>query len=122
MRYNKDMETSALKEQKDATAQTVASNLAAELARQRWSDRKAATALGLSNVYISRRTSGVVECSASDLAMFAGFLKISVAAFYKEVPGEAGIVTLDTSVNADRRSSDYSSVVSLADYRRPTVA
>ena len=73
------------------TAQLVAANLAAELTRQRWSGRKAAAALGLTNVYVSRRASGELECSASDLAMFAEFLDIPVSRFFEgKKKGPAG--------------------------------
>jgi transcriptional regulator with XRE-family HTH domain len=77
------MNNSAKSVARDATAQIVAANLAAELTRQRWSARKAATALGLTNVYVSRRTSGDVELSASDLALFAGLLSIPISRFFE---------------------------------------
>lgn len=79
------MESTLRTPNRDATAQTVAANLAAELTRQRWSARKAALALGLTNVYVSRRVSGDVECSASDLAMFATFLDIPITRFFAGV-------------------------------------
>ena len=68
---------------RDATAQTVAANLSAELSRQRWSARKASVALGLTHVYVSRRASGDVECSASDLAMFAELLEVPITKFFE---------------------------------------
>src|SRR5690606_4207500 len=76
------MESTVRSTDRDATAQLVAANLAAELTRARWSARKAALALGLTNVYVSRRVSGDVECSASDLAMFASFLAIPIDRFF----------------------------------------
>jgi len=58
--------------------QQVADNLTAELARKRISGRDAAKALGLTQMYVARRTSGAVELSVSDLVMFADFLNIDV--------------------------------------------
>lgn len=69
-----------------STRELIAANLDAELARQRWTKRKAAAALGLSHVYVSRRAAGEVELSGSDLAMFATFLNIPVSRFFVGLP------------------------------------
>lgn len=69
----------------------VAANLTAELRRKRFSDRQAATALGLTNVYVSRRASGAVELSASDLALFSDFLDIPISKLFEGMKkGPAG--------------------------------
>lgn len=70
----------------DRTRAVIASNLAAELKRQRWTGRSAASALGLSQPYVSRRLTGDTELSGSDLALFAGFLKVPVSRFFVELP------------------------------------
>jgi hypothetical protein len=99
-RYSERMETSLRAPERDATAHLVAANLAAELTRQRWSGRKAAAALGLTNVYVSRRASGEVECSASDLAMFAEFLSVPIAKFFEGLDSAAGESAVVTSLAA----------------------
>ena len=67
-----------------STAEIVAHNLTTLLTENRWSGRKAAMALGLNPMYVTRRMSGDVECSASDLALFADFLSVPVGAFFLE--------------------------------------
>lgn len=62
-----------------AARQQVASNLAAELARKRMSGRDAAKALNMGQMYVSRRVSGDVEMSVSDLIQFANLLQIDPA-------------------------------------------
>jgi transcriptional regulator with XRE-family HTH domain len=69
----------------DETRELVAANLSAELTRQRWSGRKAAAALGLTQPYVARRMSGDVELSASDIVMFASFLDIPVTKFFEGI-------------------------------------
>jgi transcriptional regulator with XRE-family HTH domain len=80
------MSMNALETARDETRETVASNLDAELTRQRWSKRKAAAALGITPIYVTRRTSGEVELSASDLVMFASFLNIPVTRLLTKLP------------------------------------
>lgn len=70
--------------------QRVAANLSAELARKGYSDRQAATALGLNNVYVSRRANGTVELSVSDAALFASFLDIPITRLFAEEPSTVG--------------------------------
>ena len=67
---------------RDATRMRVANNLNAELKRQRWSIRKASTALGVTLSYLTRRTSGDTELSASDLELFSEFLEIPIERFF----------------------------------------
>ena len=64
--------------------QLVADNVRAELSRQRWSGRQAAVALGVTNTYISRRTSGTTPMDPSDLAMFSSLLGVPVARFFDD--------------------------------------
>jgi len=56
----------------------VADNLRAELARARWSGRKAAQALGLSPNWVQRRLSGDTALEPNDIVLFADFLNIPV--------------------------------------------
>jgi transcriptional regulator with XRE-family HTH domain len=70
--------------------EVVAANLSRALFLQRWSERKAATALGLTNTYVNRRASGLTECSASDLAMFSEFLDMPVSEFFKQRTADYG--------------------------------
>ena len=64
--------------------QLVADNVRAELSRQRWSGRQAAVALGVTNTYVSRRTSGTTPMTPSDLSMFAEFLDVPVSRFFAD--------------------------------------
>lgn len=91
----------------------IAANLDAELTRQRWTKRKAAAALGISHVYVSRRTSGEVELSGSDLAMFSEFLAIPVSRFFVKLP--------DLDSNQEPIGFE-SEIVNLADYQRTKLA
>lgn len=86
IRYSCRMTNTAEQQQPVPMREIAAANLAAELARQRWSDRKAATALGVTHVYVSRRASGKVELTVSDLDMFARFLNVSVSRFFEKLP------------------------------------
>ena len=61
----------------------VAENLHVELRRQRWSDRAAATALGVTGTYVNRRTRGITPLTPADLAMFADFLNVPVGKFFQ---------------------------------------
>lgn len=74
--------TTSLESKRSITRDRVAANLYAELKRQRWTTRAAATALGLSQAYVNRRTSGAAELSASDLEMFSEFLDIPIERFF----------------------------------------
>lgn len=67
------------------TAQIVAANLRRALKDNRWSERQAAAALGLTPAYVNRRASGDTELSASDLAMFSAFLKVPVQNFFTQI-------------------------------------
>lgn len=73
--------------------QLVADNLHAELRRQRWSDRKASVALGVTHTYVSRRTRGETPLSPADILMFAGLLEIPITKLFegmKKAPGRGG--------------------------------
>jgi transcriptional regulator with XRE-family HTH domain len=61
----------------------VADNVRAELARERWTGRKAAAALGVTQTYVSRRLAGITMMSAADLQMFADLVGVPVARFFE---------------------------------------
>ncbi len=81
--YTRRMSTAEATGTTDTVRDTLAANLSAELARQRWSARKAATALGVSHVYVSRRANGAVPMTGSDLVMFSELLDIPVAKLFE---------------------------------------
>ncbi len=89
--------------------ETIAANLAAELERQRWSHRKAAAALGLTQPYVSRRASGAVELTGSDFAMFSEFLKIPVSRFFTKLP--------DQDSNLEPAGNFLAPVIQITDHR-----
>lgn len=89
----------AAAEKATAVRATVAHNLSAELKAQRWSQRAAATALGLTPRYVNSRAIGDVDMSASDLAMFAEFLDVPIARFFDETHDRDSNVT---SINAKK--------------------
>lgn len=101
----------ALDVNKDSLRQRIADNLSAEIKRNRWSGRKMAAALGLSQPYIARRASGETELSASDIIVFAEFLQIApevlLAAKPRNYPSERGLVNI-----SERRHKDYEGDVS----------
>lgn len=108
------MTTSATAFDADATRQLIADNLSAEMKRARWSGRQMASALGLTQPYVARRAAGEVECSGSDLVLFANFLDVPVSAFFatrpKTVGGGAQVVGLDAlrrGWTSSRRTLDY---------------
>jgi transcriptional regulator with XRE-family HTH domain len=81
--------------------QRAAWNLRALLAGERWSGRKAATALGLAPMYVTRRLNGQTEISFSDIVLFAGLLHMApgelTERLYNETPttnGGEGLVSL----------------------------
>lgn len=91
----------------------IADNVSAEMKRARWTGRAAAQALGLTQPYVHRRTSGEIEFSGSDLALFAGFLNVPVETFFATRP-TADVHELDTTRNAKDRTTDYRSEGSVA--------
>ena len=71
----------------------VADNLRAELSRQRWTGRKAATALGLTHNYVSRRLSGETPLAPADIVTFASFHEIPITRLFvgtQEAPTPKG--------------------------------
>lgn len=95
----------------DPIAQTIAANLSDMLKSNRWSRRSAAMHLGLTPMYVNRRASGEVECTGSDLKLFADLFGVTVERFYMERDA-APVTTLDPSKNAEPRTSDYGDDVS----------
>lgn len=65
------------------SAHTLVDNLKRRLADERWSARKAAIKLNVSPMYISRRLNGEVECTVSDLFIFAELLRIPVVELFE---------------------------------------
>lgn len=96
MRYFCIMKHSTISEvaadKASAVRATVAHNFSTELKRQRWSQRAAATALGLTPRYLNARATGDVDMSASDLALFAEFLNVSIGRFFDEVRDDSSNV------------------------------
>jgi len=86
MRYYLGMTNIQLTPAELATRETIAANLDAELSRKRYTKRRAALAMGLSHVYVTRRAKGQVELSGSDMVMFAKFLNIPVTRFFVGLP------------------------------------
>jgi len=71
-----------------STQELVAAEVRAELARQRWSGRRAARALGWSQPYLSRRLNGDTPFDVADLAALARLLDTEAAAFFPQIRGE----------------------------------
>lgn len=98
----------------EKTRETIASNVAAELKRQRWTGRSAAVALGLSQPYVYRRIAAEVEMSGSDLAMFAAFLNVPVSRFFVQLP--------DLDSNQEPIGFESAAVSSLEEFRAAKMA
>lgn len=62
----------------------VASNVHAQLKRERWSTRKAAEAMGWSDMYLSRRLRSKTAFDLNDLETLADLLKVDVRVFFEE--------------------------------------
>lgn len=97
----------------DELAQRAAKNLRAILSAERWSGRKAALALGLTPMYVTRRLNGDAELSFSDIEAFAGLLKMDGGRLYTLLnrepdwePQEASVTALDASKNSNRSAED----------------
>lgn len=74
-----ERETSSLQE-------SVAAEMRAQLARRRLSGRQAATRLGWTSPYLSRRLTGEVAFDVADLEALAGLLDVPVASFLQGPP------------------------------------
>lgn len=61
----------------------VADNIRAEMARQRWTGRKMAAALGLAPAWVNRRTSGASTLDPNDIKLFADFLNVEIAELFE---------------------------------------
>lgn len=64
----------------------VAENVRAELARRRLTQEQAGAAIGLTQKAMSRRLTGEVEFSASELQKLAGLLEVPAGTLLGEVP------------------------------------
>ena len=69
--------------------QTVAANLSYYMQKERWSGRQMALELDLNPMYVTRRMSGEVDCTVSDLDRFAAILGISIVQFFETPRDEA---------------------------------
>lgn len=92
-------------DQADATRVRVAQNFSDMLKAERWSRRAAAEALGLTHRYVNSRASGMVDMSASDLALFADFLKVPVSRFFAE-PTSGNVTSMEGRTRKGQRTSD----------------
>ena len=105
----------------DGIRQRVAANVDAQLANQRWSRRAAANELGFTQRYVNSRMNGEVDMSATDLAIFAELLNVSVDSFFVHAERDDVIRIGATGGRSKHRPLDYlfpsSSVVNLAEYR-----
>ena len=63
----------------------VAANIRAEAARRRFSQSSMAAVLGLNQAAVSRRMTGKVEFSASELSKLAEAFDVPVSTFFGEV-------------------------------------
>jgi len=103
--------TTAEKAQTNDYNLVVADNIRAELSRERWSARKAAVALGVSNNWMHRRLTGETPLDPNDIVMFARFLGVDVSDLFsakKKTPtaNDGGRVLLKAG------TSDYNATVS----------
>lgn len=69
----------------DSVARLVGHNVRIELAKKRWSGNRAAHALGWTQQYLSRRTTGTQPFDVEELARVAGLLDIEPAEFMHRV-------------------------------------
>ncbi len=72
---------------RQATQDSVAAEVRAELARQRMSGRRAAAALGWTPPYLSRRLSGDVPFDIADLTALARLLDVPASNFLAVITG-----------------------------------
>jgi transcriptional regulator with XRE-family HTH domain len=76
---------------KHSFQELVASNVRAELKRERWSAHKAAETLGWSGMYLSRRLRSETAFDLNDLETLAGLLKIDVRVFFDDPVGSESL-------------------------------
>lgn len=63
--------------------ENIAGEVRAELARRRLTGRKIARALGMSEVYVSRRLTGQVPFNVNDLSAIAELLDVPISRFFE---------------------------------------
>lgn len=66
------------------TAQTIAAEVRATIARANVPQARIAEALGLTRTQLSRRVNGHVEFSATEISKLADFLEVDPAVFFRE--------------------------------------
>ena len=73
------------------------------LEAERWTNRKAASALGLTHTYVGRRRNGELDLTFADVEMFAGLLRLTPEQLFAELRAAA----FDPApVNAEGRSEE----------------
>lgn len=72
------------------------------LEEERWTSRKAATALGLTHTYVGRRRNGEQDLTFEDIELFASLLKLTPEALFAELRAAEG--TNDPIPSAARAS------------------
>jgi transcriptional regulator with XRE-family HTH domain len=71
----------------DLVQEAVAAEVRAQLARKRLSGVRAARALGWTQRYLSRRMTGEVPFTASDLVALANLLEVPITTFFATTEG-----------------------------------
>lgn len=71
------MRTANKNSEYDRPGQLAAANLQKLLEEERWSNRRAAMKMGVSPMYVNRRTNGFSEISISDIVAFAKLLGLT---------------------------------------------
>lgn len=74
-----------LTQERSTVAVRVGHNVKIELAKKRWSGNRAAAALGWTQTYLSRRTTGAQAFDVDDLARVADLLQIDAGDFMRRV-------------------------------------
>ena len=104
----------------------VAANIRAELARNGLNQAQAATALGVNEMWISRRLKSGTPLDSNDIAMFARFLKVSIGTLFEETKkatgggAPSGLSLPDLDSNQEPAGFKPAPIVRLSDRRGPT--
>lgn len=124
--------SNALVERAEDANQTVAANVRAELSRQRWTGRKAASALGLTQAYLARRLSGETPLDPADLVSLSVLLDVPITRFFAGTPtaphagaaaansgvGPTGLEPMTSTVEHQRFGDDWIAPVTRLDPTR----
>ncbi|HWU46142.1 MAG TPA: helix-turn-helix transcriptional regulator [Humibacter sp.] len=99
------MSTIAHLPERDTTAETIASNIRAEIARAGLTDAEFATRFGLSPMSMSRRLAGITPFTTAEVARAAAFFGVSIESLFTEHPGPIKITR--GTAGAGRRRGLY---------------